>query len=136
MEAWGRLPRLLGCAALAACLSGCGAGALLKKGETDTSIVTGSVTGSDAVQDPDAAAIRNAVTSADLEELGGKAIAWANPGTGSRGSIASVVEYREKNVLCRRFTASRESFDGVMLYSGDACLRGSGFWWMRAFDPS
>ena len=24
----------------------------------------------------------------------------------------------------------------LMLYNGDACLRGNGFWWMRAFTAS
>lgn len=120
-------------------LSACAGGGILTEAETDASIITSAVAQSgkaDPMRDADAAAIRNAVTSANLEALEGAAIHWANPGTGSRGAIASVTEYREKNTLCRRFSASRESFEGVMLYSGDACLRANGFWWMRAFDAS
>ena len=137
-QAWTDARRRLAVCILlgASVLSGCAGGSILEQAEVDASIVTGSVSAGQAGQDPDAAAIRNAVTSADIEQLGGKAIAWANPATGSRGSIASVTEYREKNVLCRRFTASRESYDGVMLYNGDACLRDNGYWWMRSFSAS
>jgi surface antigen len=126
---------------LVACLlTACAGGSLLEQAETDASITTGSVSAvrpdADPEKDGDAATIRNAVTSANLQALQGAGIPWANPATGSRGSIESVVEYREGRQLCRRFTASRESFEGVMLYRGDACLNGGAFWWMRSFEAA
>lgn len=30
--------------------------------------------------------------------------------------------------LCRRFTTTRESFDGVALFVGEACMAGYGAW--------
>lgn len=113
----------------------------LSKVETDSSILTSSVDASyEALKTSqtisDQATIRNAVSSANLEELRGKPLAWANAETRSRGTISDVVETRKKDVLCRRFRTSRESFDGVAIYSGEACLGRDGVWYMRAFAQS
>ena len=62
-------------------------------------------------------------------------LAWANADTGSRGAISSMIEKQEDGPLCRKFTASRESFDGVALYAGDACKGDRGIWYMRTFKP-
>nr|WP_295469007.1 RT0821/Lpp0805 family surface protein [Mesorhizobium sp.] len=113
----------------------------LSKVETDPTILTSSVDASyEALKTSqtisDQVTIRNAVSSANLEELGGKPLAWANAETRSRGAISEVVEVRKKDVLCRRFRTSRESFDGVSVYSGEACLGRDGAWYMRAFSQS
>ena len=81
-------------------------------------------------------ATRAAVLAENLEQLAGKPLAWANAETRSQGAISSIVEIRKKDVLCRRFRTSRESFDGVALYAGEACLGRDGAWYMRAFAQS
>lgn len=119
-------------------LAGCAGGFDLRKAETDTSLITSAIHGSKAAADPETASdettIRNAVTSINPEELNGAEIPWANPGTGSRGAISGISEYREEGTLCRRFTASRESYAGVGLYNGDVCMEANGFWLMRRFE--
>ena len=113
----------------------------LAKVETDSSILTSSVDASyEALKTSqtisDQVTIRNAVSSANLEQLAGKPLAWANAETRSQGAISSIVEIRKKDVLCRAFRTSRESFDGVAVYSGEACLGRDGAWYMRAFSQS
>jgi len=111
----------------------------LSKIEADRSILTSAVETTPAVSSQaisDQTTIRNAVSSANLDELSGKPLAWANVDTQSRGSIFDVVETRKKDVLCRRFRTSRESFDGVAIYAGEACLGRDGAWYMRAFSQS
>lgn len=132
-------------------LSACGSSNILAKAEVDRSLVTGSV--SPASRKPatpqdspfpslspqaisDEATVRNAVSSANLKALDGKDISWANPATGSSGEISGVTEYKENDILCRRFTTSRQSFDGVALYHGDACLDSTGAWRMMTFQAS
>ncbi len=119
-------------------LAACGAGGFsLEKAEVDRSIVTSSAPEATSPLDQDRASdqatIRNAVSSADIERLGGQAVPWANSDTGSRGSITELAEVKDKGQLCRRFTASRESFDGVSLYRGQVCLAGAGAWRMQEF---
>ncbi|SJM29581.1 RT0821/Lpp0805 family surface protein [Mesorhizobium delmotii] len=119
-------------------LAACGAGGFsLEQAEVDRTILTSSTP---AVASPidqdrasDQATIRNAVSSADIQELGGQAVPWANSDTGSRGSIIELAESRDNGQLCRRFTASRESFDGVALFKGEVCLAGAGAWRMQDF---
>lgn len=122
---------------LCACASG---GFSLDKAEVDHTILTGDVSESGAsIVDPerlsDEATIRNAVSSADIESLRGVAVPWANVGTGSRGAITALVEHKDKGALCRRFTTSRESYDGVGLYKGEVCMAApGGAWRMQAFQ--
>ncbi|ANT50540.1 RT0821/Lpp0805 family surface protein [Mesorhizobium amorphae] len=119
-------------------LAACGAGGFsLEKAEVDRSILTSSTpasaTPTDQDRDSDQTTIGNAVSSADIEELGGQAVPWANAGTGSRGSITELVELKDVGQTCRRFTASRESFDGVSLFKGELCMAGAGGWHMQDF---
>jgi len=119
-------------------LAGCGVGGFsLDKADVDRSIVTGSTSTAvntvDADRDSDQMTIRNAVSSADIHELGGQAVPWANSGTGSRGSITELTELKEGGLVCRRFTATRESFDGVALFKGETCLTSAGAWNMQDF---
>jgi hypothetical protein len=119
-------------------LAGCGAGGFsLDQADVDKSLVTSS-TGSRPVDSDiaaDQAMIRNAVSSADVESLAGRALPWANADTGSRGEITALAQSREGGRLCRRFTASRESFDGVAVYKGQACQVSAGAWLMQDFRP-
>jgi surface antigen len=105
----------------------------------DRSIITGS-TGTQARPDEqvvaDEATVRNAVTSADLESLPvGGMLAWNNSRTGSRGRVTEIEEYREAGRPCRRFRTTRESFDGISLYSGEACLLSGSEWTLLYFRP-
>jgi hypothetical protein len=123
---------------LALPLAACGAGGFsLQKAEVDRSIITSSAPSLPAApagdQDSDQTTIGNAVSSADIKELGGQAVPWANAGTGSRGAITELVELKDGGLTCRRFSATRESFDGVALYKGELCLAGAGGWRMQEF---
>ena len=121
-------------------LCACASGLDLSKAEVDKTFYTSAVSADsgaatmDSSQLSDVATIRNAVSSADVEQAGGQALAWANSDTGARGSITGLVEYKDKGALCRRFQATRESFDGVAMFSGDACVITAGAWRMRAFE--
>ncbi|WP_197435200.1 RT0821/Lpp0805 family surface protein [Nitratireductor arenosus] len=106
----------------------------------DRTIVTSAVAPSpaaavDTETRSDEATIRNAVTSANLETLAGGALSWANAETGSRGEVATIVEFERDGVRCRRFRVSRESFQGVALFTGETCLTPGAGWWTRAFEP-
>lgn len=134
------LPRLIArLAAISACLTlaACGGGMSLSKIEADKSILTSAVAPDPNIAaDPqavsDQATIRNAVSSANLEEVSGP-LAWANIETSSRGSIFDIVEVKRKSALCRSFKTSRESFEGVSIYSGETCTQQGGAWYMRIF---
>jgi hypothetical protein len=121
---------------LCACASG---GFSLEKAEIDRTILTGDVSERGAqITDPerlsDEATIRNAVSSADIEGLDGAPLPWANAGTGSRGAITALAEHKDEGALCRRFTTSRESFDGVGLYQGEVCMVAAGAWRIESFE--
>jgi surface antigen len=121
---------------LAACASG---GIDMSKLDVDHTLQT-STTGASAVPDQtrvsDSMIIRNAVSAADIEALRqGAPLAWANTDTGSRGTISGVSETKAAGVLCRTFTASRESYDGVGLYKGEACRGDQGSWHIQTFEP-
>jgi surface antigen len=121
---------------LSACASG---GFSLKQAEVDRTFYTSDIPAQekarrDAGRISDEATIRNAVTSADIESLGGGAVVWANADTGARGSITGLAEYKDNGVLCRRFSTSRENFDGVALFKGEACMASAGAWRMQSFE--
>lgn len=126
-------------ATMALCLAACGSrGVTLEDVAKDTSIVTGSVQKTEAPKDAtelsDAATIRNVVSALDLEAGAPDALAWANAETGSRGALRQISEHSEQGTRCRRFEATRESFDGIALYQGESCLASGGIWAMTAFD--
>ena len=126
---------LLGALMLASCAT---AGIDLSSAEVDDTITTASVPAdpakvSDSVRASDEVTIRNAVTSVDLDQVGGAGLSWANADTGSRGAVTELAEQRRKGVLCRTFKASRESYDGVAVFRGETCLGGAG-WRLMRFD--
>lgn len=109
----------------------------MDKAASDPSLVTNSVPETPAVsadQISDETTIRNAVSSANLGVLGPKPLAWANQDTGSVGSVSEIAEAKEDGQLCRRFKTSRESFEGIALFAGKACLEDSGEWAMSGFN--
>jgi surface antigen len=124
---------------LCALLAGCGAGGFsLEKAEVDKSLYTSSAPVAakpyDADRLSDETTIRNAVTSADLETLSGQPLPWANAGTGARGQVTAIAESKQAGTLCRRFSATRENFDGVLMFRGETCMVGSGAWRMQDFE--
>lgn len=125
---------------LAGALAGCATGNILSKAEKDPTLITGSIPEPAArsaatERASDELTIRNAVSSANLQETGDAPIAWANQDTGARGSISGIREYKDRaGVLCRAFTASLERYDGVSKGVGVACLGPGGNWTMRSFD--
>lgn len=122
-------------------LAGCGAGTSpLAQTDTDPTIV-GSTTSplppsSTNENLSDEITIRNAVSSADLSQPDASRLAWANADTGSRGAISALVEDKRDGVLCRSFTTTRESFEGVALYRGQACMDQPGVWKMLEFKAN
>ncbi len=119
-------------------LSACGSGGFsLEKAEVDRTFYTSNVpaprTPVEVERVSDEATIRNAVTSADVETLAGAPLPWANAETGARGQVTGIVETRGKGTLCRSFSATRESFDGIGMYRGEACMVASGAWRMQSF---
>jgi hypothetical protein len=122
--------------ALPACAAG---GFSLKQAEVDRTFYTSDIPASakkpmDAERLSDEGTIRDAISSADVEGLGGQPLPWANSQTGSRGSITNLAEYRDQSLLCRSFTTTRESFDGVRLFKGEACMAAPGGWRMLDFQ--
>lgn len=79
--------------------------------------------------------IRLAVTAADLSKLSSQSLAWANQATGSSGIISNIEQRLEAGQTCRSFDATRNAYDGILLYQGEVCLdKGSG-WWTRIMRP-
>lgn len=100
--------------------------------------MTGSIsrepaTASDSTRQSDEAIVRAAVSAAIVEEVD-EGIGWANTDTGSRGTISTISESRDTGFLCRRFMTTRESFEGVHLYQGEACLGAARMWMTKSFD--
>ncbi|AXV17211.1 hypothetical protein CYG48_02135 [Neorhizobium sp. SOG26] len=105
--------------------------------KVDRSISTGTVSGRKQ-QEPNAvsdeATVRNAVTSADLTKVGTASVPWANAATGSAGVVSNIREARSEGNVCRDFMTTRHSYEGIAMFSGKACMTGSGDWMLTAFD--
>lgn len=109
----------------------------------DRSITTGSIAPGTATTAPsvdtdrlsDGRTVRNAVSAAKLSQSP-LAVAWANAETGASGTITAIEEMREGGAICRRFTTSRQRFDGIALYNGEACSAGSGEWVLTQFSEA
>lgn len=130
--------RLAGASAAAILLAGCMSDGVSVPGfsSTDTKLTTSAVPNaytapSDTVSDE--ATIRNAVTSADLSQMGSVAIPWANTSTGSAGVITSITEENNGSYACRIFVTTRHSYRGIANFTGKACLVGSGEWQVISF---
>ncbi|EEZ11279.1 LOW QUALITY PROTEIN: conserved hypothetical protein, partial [Brucella melitensis bv. 3 str. Ether] len=72
---------------------------------------------------------------AQFHPMGQKPVPWANPDTGSQGTITTIAESSTNNKLCRQFETSREAFDGVSIYRGETCMERGGQWTVTAFAP-
>ena len=85
-------------------------------------------------QDSDGRTVRNAVSAASLAGTAPATYAWANTDTGASGVITAIRETRAGDVICRSFKTSRQRYDGVALYDGEACTRGRGEWTLTRFS--
>lgn len=119
-------------------VSGCAMNSVsIDKAVPDTANITGSVTPAqpeDTKADSDKLTVRNIVSALNFTQWGKKPIPWANPDTGSQGTITTVAEKKNEAGLCREFQTSKESFEGVMLYQGETCMNGDGQWVLKSFS--
>ena len=122
-------------------LAGCAMGGVsIEKAVPDSSTITGSVKQLQPVETDtgklsDQSAIRNVVSALNFTEWGKKPVPWANPDTGSQGTITTIAENSKNNQLCREFETSREAFDGVSIYRGETCMQRGGQWTVTSFAP-
>ena len=118
---------------LASCMGG--SMGFLDPSPVDRSLTTGSIQPRNAPDSiSDELTIRNAVSSVDLVKLGAAPLPWANSSTGSAGVIREVSESRDGSVVCRNFSTSRHSYDGVANFIGKTCLIGNGQWQLLSFQ--
>lgn len=131
-----RLRLIPAVAAIGLSLTGCvGAGLDLFGGEkVDRSISTNTISRSSPGGSADEVTVQNAVSSADLNKVGGNPLPWANASTGSAGIISAIRENRDGNTVCRDFTTTRHAYDGIASFDGKTCMMGDGKWRMLAFD--
>jgi hypothetical protein len=133
--------RLTGLAALclaAGALSGCmGAGlGLASSSDVDRTVATGSVPQPSNEEDNvDAITVRNAVSSADVTKMTGNPIPWANSSSGSAGVISNIAEEEVNGTICRSFTTTRHSYQGIANFNGQTCMLGTGEWYLTSFGP-
>ncbi|HHV67632.1 MAG TPA: hypothetical protein GXX48_08325 [Ochrobactrum intermedium] len=122
-------------------LAGCAMGGVsIEKAVPDSSTITGSVKQSQPVETDtgklsDQSAIKNVVSALNFTQWGKKPLPWANPDTGSQGTITTIAENNKNNQLCREFETSREAFDGVSIYRGETCMERGGQWTVTSFAP-
>ncbi len=119
-------------------LSACAGRGGIETLAADPTLVTGSAQVAGATDETtmsDEKTIRDAVSSANIESLGANPLAWANSYTGSRGTVTALSEHKlDDGRVCRKFSTTRESFDGVGVYNGETCTATANNWFMRAFS--
>jgi len=127
---------LAAAAVSAVSLTGCTSSMDLFGGEKVDRISTGAVQSkpSPGAAVSDEVTVRNAVTSADLSKTANSPLPWANTATGSAGVVSSIREDKAQGHVCRAFTTTRHSYEGIAMFSGQACLGNTGDWMLTAFD--
>ncbi|MDQ0422941.1 surface antigen [Peteryoungia aggregata LMG 23059] len=118
-------------------LSGCfGSSMDLFGSETvDNSISTSTVAkNGNTTSRSDELTVQSAVSSADLSKSEGKPLPWANATTGSAGVVTAIQEEKGDGVICRNFSTTRHSYEGIAYFSGKTCTAGSGSWQLMNFD--
>lgn len=128
---------LLAIAVAGLCMTGCTSSLdLFGSEKVDRTISTGTVPGKarSGAALSDEMTVRNAVTSADLTKVATSSVPWANTSTGSAGVVATIREDRNQGRLCRDFTTTRHSYEGIAMFSGQACMTEGGDWLLTAFD--
>ncbi|MBW8640154.1 hypothetical protein K1W69_23365 [Hoeflea sp. WL0058] len=63
------------------------------------------------------------------------ALAWTNEQNGNSGSVTIVGEEGKDTQLCRTFIASRQSYNGVSQFTGEACRNRRGAdWYLNSME--
>ncbi|WP_454287917.1 RT0821/Lpp0805 family surface protein [Rhizobium arsenicireducens] len=116
-------------------ISGCfGGGMDLFGSDVDRSISTHTVSTRKSDEGrSDELTVQNAVSSADLSRAGNP-LPWANAATGSAGVVTTIQEQKANGVVCRDFSTTRHSYEGIASFSGKTCTTGSGQWQLMSFD--
>jgi len=99
--------------------------------QTDHSLITSAVTAAkgnidDVLPPADQRVIRDFVAKAGKNHTGG--LTWVSQETGNRGTISALADLQENGHTCRTFQTTRESYDGVLLFSGKACNISDNIW--------
>lgn len=118
-------------------ISGAGMEDMVDRSTTTNSIrpvQTAAATQPDPNQVSDSRTVRNAVSAADIGRIEAEPLAWVNADTGASGTITAIHEVRAGDQICRSFKTSRQSFDGIALYDGEACTSGRGEWTLTRFN--
>lgn len=118
-------------------LSGCFGGSmdLFGSDTVDSSISTNTISkGRTSGNGSDELTVQSAVSSADLSKTDGKPLPWANATTGSAGVVTAIQEEKGQGVICRNFSTTRHSYEGIAYFSGKTCTSGSGNWQLLSFD--
>ncbi|PLK72068.1 hypothetical protein C0V73_08280 [Rhizobium sp. TH135] len=118
-------------------LSGCFGSSmdLFGSDTVDSSISTSTVAKKgNGTSHSDELTVQSAVSSADLSKTEGKPLPWANATTGSAGVVTAIQEEKGDGVICRNFSTTRHSYEGIAYFSGKTCTAGSGSWQLMSFD--
>lgn len=118
-------------------LSGCFGSSmdLFGSDTVDSSISTSTVAKKgNGTSHSDELTVQSAVSSADLSKTEGKPLPWANATTGSAGVVTAIQEEKGDGVICRNFSTTRHSYEGIAYFSGKTCTAGSGSWHLMSFD--
>ena len=118
-------------------LSGCFGSSmdLFGSDTVDSSISTSTIAKKgNGTSHSDELTVQSAVSSADLSKTEGKPLPWANATTGSAGVVTAIQEEKGDGVICRTFSTTRHSYEGIAYFSGKTCTAGSGSWQLMSFD--
>jgi surface antigen len=118
-------------------LSGCFGSSmdLFGSDSVDNSISTSTVSKtSNPSSHSDELTVQSAVSSADLDKTDGKPLPWANATTGSAGVVTAIQEEKGQGFICRNFSTTRHSYEGIAYFSGKTCTSGTGNWELMSFD--
>lgn len=118
-------------------LSGCFGGSmdLFGSDSIDSSISTSTVSKKgNPSSHSDELTVQSAVSSADLNKTDGKPLPWANATTGSAGVVTAIQEEKGQGFICRNFSTTRHSYEGIAYFSGKTCTSGTGNWELMSFD--
>lgn len=118
-------------------LSGCFGGSmdLFGSDSVDSSISTSTVSKKgNPSSHSDELTVQSAVSSADLNKTDGKPLPWANATTGSAGVVTAIQEEKGQGFICRNFSTTRHSYEGIAYFSGKTCTSGTGNWELMSFD--
>ncbi|WP_309083633.1 RT0821/Lpp0805 family surface protein [Chelativorans sp.] len=118
---------------LAVAIQGCSFGG--GKNAVDTVLTTSAVPPAQVFPDENLAKDGQAILAALSSGPAAGSLPWENPESGARGLITAYSGEAEEGRDCLAFTTTRESFDGVGLYEGEACKDAAGIMRMRAFEP-